>query len=116
MKDILVEFTEKGAVIHKDPLIISAKKSLPHCFLNPDLSKVSGISPSYWDYSITGQIIPASKEKVKNIDEQVKSNKNIKNFNKDFLESCIKKQQKQLIIHRVIIIIMSILLLIGVIK
>jgi hypothetical protein len=33
MKDILVEFTDNGAIIHKDPSVIASKKDLPYCFL-----------------------------------------------------------------------------------
>jgi hypothetical protein len=69
MKDILVEFTDNKAILHKDPLVISSKKDLPYCFLNPDLSKVSGISPSYWVYNKELGIIPASIEEQKRRDE-----------------------------------------------
>jgi hypothetical protein len=68
MKDILVEFTDYGAIVHKNPLVISSKKDLPYCFFNPDLSKVSGVSPSYWVY-INEEIIPASPEEKKRRDE-----------------------------------------------
>lgn len=69
MKDILVEFTDYGAVVHKDPAVIELKKDMPDCFLNPDLSAISGISPSYWDYNEAGQIVPASPEERKKRDE-----------------------------------------------
>lgn len=69
MKDILVEFTDYGAIIHKDPSVISSKKDLPFCFFNPNLSKVSGVSPSYWVYSSDNEIVPASPEEKKRRDE-----------------------------------------------
>lgn len=116
MKDILVEFTEKGAIIHKDPLVISEKKSLPFCFLNPDLSEVNGISPSYWDYTSTGKIVPASSKKVKQININNEYGKNPKNFNESFLEKHIKKQRKEIIIHRFILTTFIIMYFIGVIK
>jgi hypothetical protein len=68
MKDILVEFTENGAIVHKDPKKIESLKDMPYCFFNPDLSKVSGISPSYWVY-VNDEIISASPEEKKRRDE-----------------------------------------------
>jgi Asp-tRNA(Asn)/Glu-tRNA(Gln) amidotransferase C subunit len=69
MKDILVEFTDYGAIVHKNPSTILSKKDLPYCFFNPDLSKVSGVSPSYWVYSKEGTINQASPEERKRRDE-----------------------------------------------
>lgn len=46
MKNYLVEFTEKGARIYKDPVIIEQKKNNPNVLLNPELPK--GVSPSFW--------------------------------------------------------------------
>ena len=63
MRNILVEITDYGAVIHKDSSIIEAKKSLSNCILNPDLSGVMGISPSYWTIS-NGKIVAASKQEI----------------------------------------------------
>ena len=64
MKDILIEFTEYGAVIHKDAAIIASLKDVPHCFFNPDLSKVSGVSPSFWALNEAGEIVKASPEEI----------------------------------------------------
>lgn len=69
MKDILVEFTDYGAKVHKDPSVIAEKKGLSHCLFNPDLSKVSGVSPSYWVCNKDGEILPASLEEQKRRDE-----------------------------------------------
>lgn len=69
MKDILVEFTNHGAVIHKKESVISSKKDLPNCILNPDLSAVSGVSPSYWMLTEFGKIIKCSEEEIKKRNE-----------------------------------------------
>jgi hypothetical protein len=64
MKDILIEFTEYGAIIHKDSAKIESLKDLPHCFFNPDLSNVSGVSPSFWTLDENGTIVKASQEEI----------------------------------------------------
>lgn len=64
MKDILVEFNDYGAIIHKNPTVIEAKKDSPNCFLNPDLSKVYGISPAYWTLNEYSKIIKCSEEEM----------------------------------------------------
>lgn len=64
MKDILVEFTEYGAIIHKDSAKIESLKDLPYCFFNPDLSNVSGVSPSFWAVNESGTIVKASQEEI----------------------------------------------------
>lgn len=46
--DFLVEFLETGARIIKDPLLIERKKDLPNVLLNPTISHLKGISPSFW--------------------------------------------------------------------
>lgn len=69
MKDILVEFTDHGAIVHKDPSVIAAKRDLPYCFFNPELSKVAGVSPSYWVCNSDKEIVPASPEERKRRDE-----------------------------------------------
>lgn len=46
--NFLLEITDAGGRIHRDPKVIDEKKDLPNCFLNPDLSKFQGISPSYF--------------------------------------------------------------------
>ena len=46
--DYLVEFLESGARIIKDPLLIEKKKDLPNVMLNPDVSHLKGVSPSFW--------------------------------------------------------------------
>lgn len=69
MKDILVEFTDHGAIVHKDPSVIAAKRDLPYCFFNPELSKVAGVSPSYWVCNEDKEIVPASPEERKRRDE-----------------------------------------------
>lgn len=73
MKDILVEFTDYGAIIHKNPSVISSKRDLPYCFFNPDISKVSGVSPSYWVYNKDNEIVPASPEERQRRNEYHKS-------------------------------------------
>jgi hypothetical protein len=64
MKDILVEFHDYGAIIYKDPATIEIKKDLPNCFVNPDLSKVYGVSPSYWTLNEYNKIIKCSEEEM----------------------------------------------------
>jgi hypothetical protein len=64
MKDILIEFTEYGAIIHKDSAKIESLKDMPHCFFNPDLSNVSGVSPSFWTLDESGTIVKASQEEI----------------------------------------------------
>lgn len=46
--EILIEFTNSGARIIRDPNIISIKKQQDNVLLNPDTSHLSGISPSFW--------------------------------------------------------------------
>jgi hypothetical protein len=46
--DFLVEFLESGARIIKDPILVEKKKDSPNVILNPDLSHLKGISPSFW--------------------------------------------------------------------
>lgn len=46
--DYLVEFLESGARIIKDPLLVQKKKDLPNVLLNPDLTHLKGVSPSFW--------------------------------------------------------------------
>lgn len=46
--DFLVEFLDVGAKIIKDPTIIEAKKNNDNVILNPDISHLIGISPSFW--------------------------------------------------------------------
>jgi hypothetical protein len=48
MKNILLEITENGGRIHKDPAYIEANKNKPNCFFNPDLTPFKGVSPSYY--------------------------------------------------------------------
>ena len=64
MKDILVEFHDYGAIIHKDPSVIASKKDLPYCFFNPDLSKVEGVSPSFWKLDEFGRILKCADEEI----------------------------------------------------
>ncbi len=73
MKDILVEFTEYGAIIHKDSAKIESLKDLPHCFFNPDLSNVSGVSPSFWSLDQSGTIVKASQEEIARRNEYLTS-------------------------------------------
>jgi rRNA maturation protein Rpf1 len=44
----LVEFTDKGARVIKDLSQIEEKKGQPNTLLDPDLSHVRNISPSFW--------------------------------------------------------------------
>lgn len=47
--DFLVEFLEKGgAWVIKDPTLIAAKKDSPDVLLNPVISHLRGVSPSFW--------------------------------------------------------------------
>jgi hypothetical protein len=73
MKDILVEFTEYGAIIHKDSAKIESLKDMPHCFFNPDLSNVSGVSPSIWSLDHSGTIVKASQEEIARRNEYLTS-------------------------------------------
>ena len=73
MKDILVEFTEYGAIIHKDSFKIESLKDMPHCFFNPDLSNVSGVSPSFWALNESGTIVKASQEEIARRNEYLTS-------------------------------------------
>jgi hypothetical protein len=73
MKDILVEFTEYGAIIHKDSAKIESLKDMPHCFFNPDLSNVSGVSPSFWSLDESGTIVKASQEEIARRNEHLTS-------------------------------------------
>lgn len=73
MKDILVEFTEYGAIIHKDSAKIESLKDVPHCFFNPDLSNVSGVSPSFWSLDQSGTIVKASQEEIARRNEYLTS-------------------------------------------
>jgi len=73
MKDILVEFTEYGAIIHKDSAKIESLKDMPHCFFNPDLSNVSGVSPSFWSLDQSGTIVKASQEEIARRNEYLTS-------------------------------------------
>jgi hypothetical protein len=73
MKDILIEFTEYGAIIHKDSAKIESLKDLPHCFFNPDLSNVSGVSPSFWTLDESGTIVKASQEEIARRNEYLTS-------------------------------------------
>lgn len=82
MKDILVEFTDHGAIIHKDPSIIASKKDLSNCVLNPDTSSVTGVSPSFWKLNESNRIVKCSQEEIDNRVEfhtkkEVENNTNI---------------------------------------
>jgi hypothetical protein len=47
--DYLVEFLESGgARVIKDPLLIAKKRDLPNVLLSPDISHLTGVSPSFW--------------------------------------------------------------------
>jgi D-ribose pyranose/furanose isomerase RbsD len=103
MKDLLVEFTDNGAILHKDPAVIEEKKGLPYCFINPDLSNVIKVSPSYWVYNSDGEIVPASPEERKRRDElqSVKPNENTVSLKKtlsklteDLTDHCNKNTNK----------------------
>ena len=49
MSNILVEFKDNGTVrIHKDEQIIADKKDQLNVLLNPNVSHLVGISPSFW--------------------------------------------------------------------
>jgi len=65
MKDILVEFTENGAIVYKSKAVIEEKTGNSNCLLNPDLSRVLKISPSFWMLDEYGKIIPCPEEEMK---------------------------------------------------
>lgn len=130
MKDFLVEFTENGAIVHKDPSIIASKKDLPFCFLNPNLSKISGISPSYWAYN-NGEIVPVSAEEKKRRDEHHQEklpepSVSLKTILDEFDNKMVEKLEKvhsvaknlnnQLLVYKIALAISLILSLIGVFK
>lgn len=62
-KDFLVEFTNEGVRIHKDPRIIKAKKSLPNTVLNPAMGSVKGVVPSQWKLE-NGFIVPMTRKEI----------------------------------------------------
>lgn len=64
--DYLVEFLEVGARVIKDPLLIEKKKDLPNVLLNPDLSHLRGVSPSFWvkDGAVVGSLTPEQSRKI----------------------------------------------------
>lgn len=64
MKEVLVEINEYGAILHKDPSVIDKKRDLPNCFINPDLSKVYGISPTYWSLNEYNKIVKCTEEEM----------------------------------------------------
>lgn len=61
MKDRLLIFTQTGARLEKDPLVIEKYKGHPNTVLNPDLSKVVGLSPHFWKLD-DGQVLPVPVE------------------------------------------------------
>jgi hypothetical protein len=68
MKDILVEFRENGAIVHKDRATIQELVGKKHCFLNPNLSRVAGVSPSYWMLDQYEEIVPCTEEEMQRRD------------------------------------------------
>jgi hypothetical protein len=46
--DYLVEFLDTGARVIKDPHLVDKKRHLPNVLLNPKISHLRGISPSFW--------------------------------------------------------------------
>lgn len=47
--DFLVEFSESGgARVIKDPVLVEKKRDQANVLVNPDLSHLKGISPSFW--------------------------------------------------------------------
>lgn len=65
--DYLVEFSDIGARIIKDPNLIEQKLNQENVLLNPDISHLVGISPSFWvkENDKVGHIgIQESKEAV----------------------------------------------------
>lgn len=63
-KSILVQFSDYGATIIKDPVQIEKLTGQPNCFLDPDLSKVYGVSPAYWTLNEYNKIIKCSEEEM----------------------------------------------------
>ena len=66
MKNTLVEFGEYGARIYKDPKIIEQKMSQDNVLVNPDISHLKGISPSFWvkNGSLIEAITPQEAHKM----------------------------------------------------
>lgn len=65
--DYLVEFLDIGARIIKDPSLIEAKKGQENVLLNPDISHLKGVSPSFWvkdGETITHMGLEESKEMI----------------------------------------------------
>jgi hypothetical protein len=46
--DYLVEFIDSGARVIKDPNLVEKKRNLPNVLVNPKISHLRGISPSFW--------------------------------------------------------------------
>ena len=63
-KKILVQFSDFGATIVKDPDEIEKLAGQPNCFLDPDLSKVYGVSPAYWCLNEYNKIMKCSEEEM----------------------------------------------------
>lgn len=65
--DYLVEFLDIGARVIKDPSLIEAKKGQANVLLNPDISHLKGVSPSFWvrnGETITHMGLEESKEMI----------------------------------------------------
>ena len=100
MKDILVEFHDYGAIIYKDPATIDIKKDLPNCFVNPDLSKVYGVSPAYWTLNEYNKIVKCSEEEMQkrntyHTTSVVSSDKTQKNIEKVHIEDLRKEFEEK---------------------
>ena len=74
----LVEFEQHGARIIKDPIEMESKKGLDNVLLDPDLTHLRGVSPSFWikrgnEITIAseverGSILEVNAERVKEIE------------------------------------------------
>ena len=72
MKNYLVEFTESGARIHKDPSVIETKKHQDNVLLNPKLPV--GVSPAFWKKQ-ENEIVVINVKEVKQLLNMGKTNR-----------------------------------------
>lgn len=82
----IVEFTENGAKIYKDPIIIEQKKNQDNVLLNPELP--IGVSPSFWKKD-NDNIAIISFDDAKNVLKITKTN----NLKANIIKSKLEKRQ-----------------------
>lgn len=119
MKNILVEFTEAGAIIHKNPDIIALKMNAPNCVLNPDMSRVSGVSPTFWKLDVFKNIVKCSDEEIQTrlaLHKDKQSTPSVNVINMNLLQDVRQEFNKKLHSYKIAIIISIIIALIGALK